>query len=232
MLPEAHAALGRVLLFNYRFAEAEDHLKRAVELAGPQSDLREFLVWLYIFMDRPSDVLEQGTLFERNKPGGAIAIADLARGLLVNGRCDEALAQLDRLKQLRPPPARAGNIAAQCFATRKQWPQAIDAISRVAQTNEQATAYLGFMLARGGQTDSARVIRDRLLARMRRGEGTAYGLAVVYAGLGDFDSAFEWLDRAFVDRSLRPDIMEPLFEDLRRDPRFERIRERLGISRR
>ena len=232
MSPEAHAALGRVLFSRYRLAEAEKHLKRAVELDGPQTDLREFLIWLYAFMDRRGEVLEQATLFERNKPGGAIAIAELARGLLVNGRCDEALAQLDRLKHLRPPPARAGNYAAQCYATRKQWPQAIDAMSRVAQTNEQANAYLGFMLARGGHTDSARVIRDRLLAQVSRGDGNAYGLAVVYAGLGDFDSAFEWFEKSYEDRSLRPDIMGPIFEDVRRDPRFEKLRAKLGIPNR
>ena len=232
MSPEAHAALGRVLFSYYRLAEAEKHLKRAVELDGPQTDLREFLIWLYAFMDRRGEVLEQATLFERNKPGGAIAIAELARGLLVNGRCDEALAQLDRLKHLRPPPARAGNYAAQCYATRKQWPQAIDAMSRVAQTNEQANAYLGFMLARGGHTDSARVIRDRLLAQVSRGDGNAYGLAVVYAGLGDFDSAFEWFEKSYEDRSLRPDIMGPIFEDVRRDPRFEKLRAKLGIPNR
>jgi serine/threonine protein kinase/tetratricopeptide (TPR) repeat protein len=232
MSPEAHAALGRVLFSHYRLVEAEKHLKRAVELDGPQTDLREFLIWLYAFMDRRGEVLEQATLFERNKPGGAIAIAELARGLLVNGRCDEALAQLDRLKHLRPPPARAGNYAAQCFAMRKQWPQAIDAISRVAQTNEQAIAYLGFMLARGGHTDSARVIRDRLLAQMSRGNGSAYGLGVVYAGLGDFDSAFEWFEKSYADRSLRPDIMGPIFDDVRRDPRFEKLRAKLGIPNR
>ena len=128
LAPEAHAALGRVLGYNFRFAEAEAHLTRAIELDGVQTTFREFLIWLYVFMDRPRDVLEQAEQLERSTPGAPNAIAELARGLLVNGRCDEALAQLDRLERLQPPPARAGNIAAQCYAVRKQWPQAIAAM--------------------------------------------------------------------------------------------------------
>ena len=88
------------------------------------------------------------------------------------------------------------------------------------------------MLARAGRTEEARQIRDRLLELWRRGDGGAYGLAVIYAGFRDFDEAFEWLDRSIEDRTLRYNIMEPAFEELRRDPRFDRLRTRLGIQKR
>ena len=231
LVPEAHAALGRVMMLNYRFAEAESHLLRAVEL-DPKSPLREFLIWLYVFMDRPRDALQEAEEFVRQLPTASNAIAELARGLLVNDRCDEALAELDRLKQMRPPPARAGAIAAQCYARRKEWPQAIGAVRQVAATNQQVIARVGYILARAGQTDSAKAIRDTLLARHERGEITAYGLAVVHAGLGDFDRTFYWLERAYDDRSLDYDIMQPMFEEVRRDPRFDRLRQKLGIQKR
>jgi len=226
--PVGHAALGRVLMFNYRFAEAETHLKRAVEI-DPKTPLREFLISLYQVTDRPRDMLAEAKEFVANDPTSSIAIAERANGYLMNGRCSEALAELDRLGHMRPPRARAGNIAAQCHAVRKEWPQAIATMRRVADTNEQARGYLGFMLARGGERDSARAIRDTLLARHQRGVGTAWGLVVVHAGLGDLDAAFRWLESSYEDRSLRGDIMGPLFADLQRDPRFELLRRRLGI---
>ena len=227
----AQAALGRVMMLRYRFAEAETHLRRAVEL-DPKSDLREFLIWLYVFMERPDDVLREAEELLRHNPTVPAAIAEVARGHLVNGRCDEALAQLDRISQIRPPPARAGHIAAQCHATRNEWPQAIAAMRRVAAGNEQALAYLGFMLARGGQADSARAISATLLARHARGEASAWSIAVIYAGLGDVDRAFDWLARAYDDWSLRHDIMEPLFEELRADARFNRLRGKLNLPER
>jgi tetratricopeptide (TPR) repeat protein len=231
LLPDGHGALGRALMVEYRFAEAEKHLERALEL-DPASGHRAFLIWLYMFMERPSEALEQAEALLAHDPSSATAIAELAHAYLVIGRCDEALAQLAHLRQMQPPPARAGNVAAQCYATRKEWPQAIAAMRRVAATNDAALGYLGYMFARGGQPDSARAIRDTLLARRQRGDGTAYGVAVVYAGFGDFDAAFQWLTESYDDRSLRHDIMGPLFDDLRSDPRFQRLREKLGIQKR
>jgi hypothetical protein len=93
------------------------------------------------------------------------------------------------------------------------------------------------MLARGGQRDEALRIRETLIEQARRGEGGAFEIAVVCAGLGDDNQAFDWLNRSIGDRSLvgTPGtpalaIVGPLFEDLHRDPRFERLRGRLGLQ--
>ena len=243
-LAEGHAALGHVLLLDYRLAEAEQSLKRANDLqpVSPrpigQGGLRpeyagEFLVGLYIFTNRPREALHQAELNAKANPHAPTAIAEVARGLLVNGRCDEALQMLDRLSSMEPPPARTAAIAAQCYARRQMWQKAIDGLRPVAARNPgQPEAWLGYMLARAGQAAEARRIRDRLLEREKHGSGGAYGVATIYAGLRDFAKAFEWLDRAIDDRSLVFSIMEPAFEELHRDPRFDRLRHRLGIRKR
>jgi serine/threonine protein kinase/Flp pilus assembly protein TadD len=233
LLPDAHAALGHVLLFDYQFAKAEEQFRRALELNPNERYVRESLVWLYIFMDRPRDALEQAERAAEDNPQSPTAIAEVARALLVNGRCDEALEHLGRLTYLQPPPARSGAIAAQCYARQQMWQKAIDELRPVAERNpRQSEPWLAFMLARAGRTEEARQIRDRLLELWRRGNGGAYGVAVAYAGFGELDNAFEWLDKSIDDRSLRYNIMEPAFDELRRDPRFDRLRSRLGIQKR
>jgi tetratricopeptide (TPR) repeat protein len=233
LLPDAHAALGHVLLFDYQLAKAEEQFRRAIELNPNEPYVREFLVWLYIFMDRPGDALEQAERATEDNPQSPTAIAEVARALLVNRRCSEALEHLGRLTYLQPPPARVGAIAAQCYARQQMWQRAIDELRPVAERNpRQSEPWLGFMLARAGQTQEAQKIRERLLDLWRRGDGGAYSVAVVYAGFGDFDKAFEWLDKSIDDRSLRYNIMEPAFEELRRDPRFDRLRSKLGIQKR
>ena len=90
-------------------------------------------------------------------------------------------------------------------------------------------AFLGHMLARAGQRDEAsRILADLLTRRERTGVG-AFQVGVVYAGLGDFDQAFAWLDKSIDDRSISSVIMGPTFEDLHGDPRFERLRSGLGL---
>jgi adenylate cyclase len=51
---------------------------------------------------------------------------------------------------------------------------------------------------------------------------TAYGVALVHAGLGRIDDTFRWLEKAFDERShwlvwLR---LDPRWKSLHRDPRF------------
>ena len=93
----------------------------------------------------------------------------------------------------------------------------------------QGYPWLGYMLARSGDAERGRQIRDTLIEQGRRGNGGAYGMALSYAGLRDYGEAFAWLDRSIEDRSLRYNIMEPAFDELRRDPRFHRVRSKLRL---
>ena len=52
---------------------------------------------------------------------------------------------------------------------------------------------------------------------------------MVYAGLGDMDQAFAWLDKSIDDRSISSMIMGPTFVDLQRDSRVQNFKERLGL---
>ena len=91
------------------------------------------------------------------------------------------------------------------------WPQAIDAMRRLAENNKGALPYFGFVLARGGHTEQANAIRDTLLAQWQRREVGAYEVGVIHAGLGDYDAAFQWLERSVDDLSFRYAFMQPMF---------------------
>jgi hypothetical protein len=96
---------------------------------------------------------------------------------------------------------------------------------------------LAFVLGQSGQRQEARQILAELLARQQRSGNLASDIAMVHAGLGDLDGAFTWLNRAadegpaLATTPLLEEIMGPAFRDLRRDPRFERVRKRLGLAR-
>lgn len=66
-----------------------------------------------------------------------------------------------------------------------------------------------------------------------RGFVTSYGVALVYAGLGQKDAAFVWLNKAFDERShwlvwLR---LDPRWDKLRSDPRFAELVDRMHFPR-
>jgi TolB-like protein/DNA-binding SARP family transcriptional activator/Flp pilus assembly protein TadD len=232
-LGEAHATLSFVRRSNYDLASAETELKRAEALEPTNARFREWLVLLYVSTERPAEALVEARRALELDPLSPTANAEVAHALLANDRCDEALGQLEKLRSLRPPLLRVGFIAAQCYARKQMWPEAIAETQRTSvNAGPRGQALLGYMLARAGRTDEARRILAALLDRSRRINGGAFEVAMVYAGLGENDQAFRWLDRAVDDRSLAFDHLPTVVDGLRPDPRFHRLRRRIGLQNR
>jgi len=231
-LPEAHYALGRVLEAMLEFPEAEQEIRRAIALDPTRSIYRRSLSYLTGWSGRPVEELEQARASLDTDPLDPYAIVAFAGGLFANGRNDEALAQLDRVAAIKPPLQAVAFVAAQCYARQGRLSEAIAALRPLAEAGDPMfRGMLGHMLARAGQRDEANRLLADLLARRHRTRVGAFQVAMVYAGLGDFDQAFAWLDKSVDDRSIGGVIMGLTFEDLHRDPRFQRLRRRLGFLR-
>jgi tetratricopeptide (TPR) repeat protein len=230
-LAEAHAALGWARYASYSNTAAEAELKRALALDPNVYRGYEGLARVYMMTGRPVEQLELARLGVAIDPLSLQAIRELALALNMNSRCDETLALLAPLKSLSPPVGIAGLIRGLCYAKQEMWPQAITELRWATETTEAraSLAFLGYALARAGQRDEAMSILSDLLAGRKYSHG-AFGIAVVYTGLGDYDQAFAWLDRAVEEGSVRVYIMDPVFEDLHRDPRFDRFRRRISLQ--
>jgi hypothetical protein len=94
-----------------------------------------------------------------------------------------------------------------------------------------AIAARGFVEAAAGYGAEA----QQTLVELKRLSGrkfvTPYAVALVYAGLGQNDDAFTWLNRAFDERShwlvwLR---LDPRWDRLRPDPRFANLVSRMSF---
>jgi len=143
------------------------------------------------------------------------------------------LTQLAPLRALRAPLLRASTIAAQCYARKRMWPEAIaEAQRNLNVSGTRGLATLGFVLARAGRVDEARRVLATLLDRARRTEGSAIDVAVVNAALGENDEAFAWLDRSVEERSFQVELREDLVASLESDPRYGRFRSRLTSQKR
>ena len=237
-LPEAHVTLGLVQ-FRWRsdLAFANTEMRRALALNPAEPRVHEQMAKLALLAGRPTEGLAEARLGLEADPLSPTAIVQVAVALYHNERCDEALEQLQLIAGVRPRVRRAVVIASQCFAEQGRWPLAIATLRQGLETGGvHMRTMLGFVLARSGQRNEAQQILAELLARQQRGGNVASDVAVVYAGLGDFDRAFIWLNRAvdegYLSTSPLTEIMGPAFRELRRDPRFERVHARLGLSRR
>jgi DNA-binding winged helix-turn-helix (wHTH) protein/TolB-like protein/Tfp pilus assembly protein PilF len=89
-------------------------------------------------------------------------------------------------------------------------------------------------LVLSGRREEARAELDRLLQLSRERYVAALDIATIHASLGEKDKAFEWLARAFEERSTNLGFIaqDPSFEAMRDDPRFEALIERIGVWKR
>jgi TolB-like protein/DNA-binding SARP family transcriptional activator/Tfp pilus assembly protein PilF len=231
-LAEAHATLGLVRMAAYDLTSAEALLRRAIALDPASARTREWLVGLLLWTGRPEEALEVAARALELEPLSPSANAEYARALMANDRCDEALAQLEGLATLQPPLLRAAPIAAQCYARKEMWEEAIAVLRPQAERERSARALLAYMFARAGRTDDALRVRAEFEERWRRLGRDAYHLAVVDAGFADGDQVLDWLERSLLAGELRPGpgfmgLMDPSFEDVRRDPRFASLHARV-----
>jgi serine/threonine-protein kinase len=222
-LADGHAALGSVYLVKREWSAAEVSLNRAIGLDPAVSHGYEGLARLYMETRRPAEQLAAARRGLAADPYSSAAVVEMALALNTNGRCDEAIELLRRLKSLSPPAGVAGVIMGQCYITLGMWPEALAELRWSVEAKSRAgLAFLGYALARSGDTAGAREILEDLLAGRRRSDD-AFGIAVVYAGLRDYDNAFPSLERSIKENSWRHYIFTPMFADLHRDPRFARL---------
>jgi tetratricopeptide (TPR) repeat protein len=227
---DAHAALSAARRDSYDFVSTEAELTRAVSLDPSSAHFHEWLVQLYIWTDRPVQALAEARRAIELDPLSATANAELANALCANGRYDESLALLAPLRLLRPRLRRAPAYAARCYADQGMWAQAIAEMRQSGSDAEpRDRALRAFMLARGGRPAEARLVLDSLLEGSRHGGELAGEIATVYAGLGDHDRAFAWLEQARSERTLVLDDLPLVLKELRPDRRVDLFRRRLGL---
>jgi len=92
---------------------------------------------------------------------------------------------------------------------------------------------LGWIQARAGLTAEAHATLLQILEQLNRSEvPDTYGLAIVYAGLGETTLALDALEQAFAIRS--PNLIylkvEPFLQDLTSEPRYQALQARTGLG--
>jgi len=121
-----------------------------------------------------------------------------------------------------------------CCGTCGRGELALDAAEKIvgwAKTGPVGEALRGFAHAVAGNRDEA--MRAAALSEQRwKGESdVSYWLSVIYTTLGDKERALTWLERTYEARLGLLVIInvEPLFDPLRAEPRFQAILRKLGF---
>jgi tetratricopeptide (TPR) repeat protein len=121
----------------------------------------------------------------------------------------------------------------QVYAQKKMYEEALAHAQKARELPGVGSAWLaGYIYAVSGRRSAAQRVIDELKELSRQRYISPYDFAQIYAGLGDQDQAFAWLEKGYADRVPLLDNLNvnPVFDGLRADPRYANLARRMGFT--
>ncbi len=236
-LAEAHAALGVYLsFFAWDQPASERALRRAIELERSFATAHHWLGNIPLLaMGRWDESLTSIRRAAELDPLSPSIASDLGVTLLFARRYDAAISQFEITLGLDPEFYVARYHLGQALHSSGHPELAVTEYEccRDSTTDPWVQALLGRSLAAAGHRDEAVRHRDELLKDATRRYVPNVALAIAHAGLGEKDEAFHWLQQDLTERSLYPPFyaVDPVFDELRDDPRFDELVRRVDQAR-
>ncbi len=235
-LAESHTALGASMFwYEWNWNEAENQLKRAVELDPNSAEAHLFYAHLLSNTGRHAEALAEIKRARELDPFSPFVSALEGQFLVHAGNPDEALARLRETFELAPAFWFPHVFASSAYIEKGMFGEAIAEARRATELSTTQTvslAFEGYALVKLGKPSEARDVLDKLLKLSKERFVPPYHIALLYNALGDRDQAFEWLERGFEQRDPKMAFLkvERKWNNLRDDPRFMDLMRRVGFS--
>jgi adenylate cyclase len=156
----------------------------------------------------------------------------LALSLWQGGDIEEALEVLGKMRDLYPRNPRVYTSMAECYMRLENFAKAQEMLELASKINpDEVYVHLdqGILYALMGKKELARGEIDYLDKTKTEG-ARLYGHLFIYAAMGNLDEAFKAMTRQAEIHSWPFDVtINPLFEALRGDPRYEQFAQRVGL---
>jgi serine/threonine protein kinase/tetratricopeptide (TPR) repeat protein len=233
-LAEAHAMLAFVrFVCDYDWAGAEQEFELALELnpnSGPTYDAYGLMLSALGRYDEA--LVVQRRAHELDPLAHRL---DRSTTMLRAGRYDEALEIAQEVNQLDPHFALARATLGWAYIHKNQPELGLAELERAVQLAPDSTmflAQLGQALGQVGKAEAARDVLRRLEELSKQRYVSPYHRAYVYTGLGEFDRAMDWLERAYAEGAggvwgIRGSF---LFAPLRSHPRFQALLKKVNLG--
>jgi TolB-like protein/DNA-binding winged helix-turn-helix (wHTH) protein/Tfp pilus assembly protein PilF len=234
-LAGAHAALGYALyLFDWNWAAAEAEFRRANELEPNGQGARGVYALYLSSMGRHEEAIAEMKRVVELDPLAVLALWNLGSLYWDAGQPEQAVEQFRKILEIDSNSPDGHQGLGITYAMEKRYDNAIAELQQAVKLSGQDVwmkASLGYAYAVAGRKKAAREVLSDLERTSKRKYVSGYLIATVYAGLGDKEAAFHWLEAAFENRDCQmPQLRnEPSFESLRSDPRFGELVRRIGL---
>jgi serine/threonine protein kinase/Tol biopolymer transport system component/Flp pilus assembly protein TadD len=235
-LAEGHASLASATLCgDWDWERAEQLFKRSIELNTNFPGAHEAYSYLLSAQGRFQEGVREIRRAAEINPLSAMDAAMVSWNLYQARQYDEVIAQTQNVLEIDPAFGVASVPLSAAYERKGMIEEAI-AAARKAVSLMPGTVVplwvLGHALARHGERDEARRVLAEMEQLSRVRYVSAYHMAIIHAGLDERDEAFNCLEKAYRDRDAWMIWLgtEPKLDDLRSDPRFTDLLQRIGLA--
>jgi TolB-like protein/Flp pilus assembly protein TadD len=234
-LAEAHTSLAWASFHVWDWPGAEREFKRAIDLNPRYATAHlwygEYLSALGRFdeaLTELSHALEQNPL----SPETNLALANRSYYARQSG---SAIEQAQKALALDSTFVPAHVLLGRVYAQKASYPEATAEFQKALELSEGDTnelAALGYAQAVSHQGSEARKTLEALTKRSQDTYVQPMWIAVIELGLGENNQAFDWLEKAYADRSawLVDLKVDPFFDSIQTDSRFQNLLRRVGLA--
>lgn len=234
-LAEAHNALAICLFwYDWDWAGAKQEFERALAL-NPNYALAHQWYGQYQkalgWKNWAAEVKRAGEL-------DPLSVAMAGGGwYLESGEYDKAIALLQKRLDLYPDAPFVNLLLGRAYTAKGVCVDAIHYLRRGVTLSDGSPEYLsrlGYAYGTcGNRVEAVRTVAQLEQLSQRR-YVSPFDIAIVYAGLGQKDQAFHWLDEAVASRAsemVNLNRFDGVLDSLRPDPRFAELKRRVGLPR-
>jgi tetratricopeptide (TPR) repeat protein len=235
-LAEAHTTLGRVLaIYDWDWAGAEKEYKRAIQLNPRYAPAHQWYGGYLHCMGRAEEATKERLLAQELDPLSPIINFELGLAYYFQHDYDRAIDQFKKTLELDPNFPPVLQILPAAYEQKGMYDEALAAFKKAISLSgldaQHAVAGLGHLYAVTGRKSEAQEQINELKQLSQQRYVRSNFIAMIYAGLGDKDQAFAWLEKGFEEHAYQMTNLklEPRFDVLHSDPRFADLVRRLGL---
>jgi eukaryotic-like serine/threonine-protein kinase len=217
-LPEAHLARASFLTFAWKWGEADQEFRRAIDLDPNSAAAHYFYAFSLLVPEKRFDqAFEEFRLALSLDPLSPIMNTNYAATLMDAHRYPEALAQFHKTIERDPTFGPVHHKLAHLYATTGDFTNAVSELKRFAPTP-------------GSWNGDATGFRELALSAFNKPEQTAWA-ALALSVTGEPNRALDYLEKAVSNQEIEVVlcIRYPSFDPIRSDPRYKTLVGRLGL---
>jgi serine/threonine-protein kinase len=235
-LAEAHASLAMINQDSWQWEEAETEFKRAIELNPNYPTAHHWYSFYLRVVGRLDESMAEIKRAQELDPLSPIIGENVAVTYLKKGELESAIKQCKKIIELDPNFPQVHMTLGFVYQKQGHYPEALAEFQKAVELSGgggEKLAALGHCYALSGKRSEALAIVKELEEKYTKQESTASYVAWVYAGLGERDQAFAWLEKDYQAHSGTLPYLITIFPDLdvlRSDARYADLLRRMGLQ--